>query len=246
MGHSAGAHLCQMALLHRAAAAHAAACVCAGQRPPGNDTSPHPGTASSSSSSSSPSPLQLSDPRMPQQFVAITGVYDIASHYEYERQRGVHELSTMKRAMGGEGGFADMSPAVILRDALYTHQQQQHRPQQQQQQDAGHGDPHTIAGVAPVQTPRGLAGEVVAARVGEFWFRAAAGTSSVAQSATTCQALSATCMDPTLCSTTHDSTVLRPCCMQGWCESALLGQVAHGDREGNLPQWRQPQCTAWL
>jgi hypothetical protein len=80
---------------------------------------------------------------------------------------------------------------VILRDALYTHQQQQHgHHHNQQQQEAGHGHPPTSAGVPPVQTPRGLAGEVVAARVGESWFRAAAGSSSVAQSATTCQALS--------------------------------------------------------
>jgi hypothetical protein len=162
-----------MALLHRAAAAHAAACVCAGQRPPGSDAACKPGTSSSSSSSSSRShgPLQLSDPRMPLQFVAITGVYDIAAHYEYERQRGVHELSTMKRAMGGKGGFADMSPAVILRDSLYTHQHQQqqhHHQQQQKQPEAGPGSRHTEGAARPVQSQRSLAGEVVAARVGEL------------------------------------------------------------------------------
>lgn len=35
-----------------------------------------------------------------------------------QRGRDVHELSTMKRVCGGEGGFASQSPAVILARAL--------------------------------------------------------------------------------------------------------------------------------
>ena len=44
----------------------------------------------------------------------IAGVYDIETHYQYEYGRGVAELSTMKRAMGGRHKFASQSPALIL------------------------------------------------------------------------------------------------------------------------------------
>lgn len=57
------------------------------------------------------------DTRMPALFVGMSAVYDIAKHYEFERSRGVHELSMMKRAMGGHGGFAAASPSVILQAA---------------------------------------------------------------------------------------------------------------------------------
>jgi hypothetical protein len=40
--------------------------------------------------------------------------YDIAKHYEYERSRGVHQLSMMARAMGGPSFFSALSPSVIL------------------------------------------------------------------------------------------------------------------------------------
>lgn len=43
--------------------------------------------------------------------------------------RDVHELSTMKRACGGEGGFASQSPAVILERALVREQQAQQAQQ---------------------------------------------------------------------------------------------------------------------
>lgn len=45
------------------------------------------------------------------------GVYDIGMHYQYEDGRGVAELSTMKRAMGGFQKFASQSPAIILNTA---------------------------------------------------------------------------------------------------------------------------------
>ncbi len=57
------------------------------------------------------------DTRMPALFIGMSAVYDIAKHYEFERSRGVHELSMMKRAMGGHGGFAAASPSVILQAA---------------------------------------------------------------------------------------------------------------------------------
>lgn len=47
----------------------------------------------------------------------IAGVYDIETHYQYEYGRGVAELSTMKRAMGGRHMFPTQSPALILNSA---------------------------------------------------------------------------------------------------------------------------------
>eukprot|EP00890_Picochlorum_soloecismus_P006591 jgi/Picsp_1/757/NSC_04246-R1_protein len=53
--------------------------------------------------------------KMPRQFVGMAGVYNIARHFEYERQRGVEHLSTMERAVGGKGNFFINSPSAILR-----------------------------------------------------------------------------------------------------------------------------------
>ena len=39
-------------------------------------------------------------------------------HYEFEQARDVHELSMMKRAMGGLKGFAAMSPTVLLKHVV--------------------------------------------------------------------------------------------------------------------------------
>lgn len=44
----------------------------------------------------------------------MAGVYDIAEHLQYEAGRGVRYLSTMERALGGEGQFPRQSPSVIL------------------------------------------------------------------------------------------------------------------------------------
>ena len=44
-------------------------------------------------------------------------MYDIETHYQYEYGRGVAELSTMKRAMGGRHKFSRQSPALILNSA---------------------------------------------------------------------------------------------------------------------------------
>lgn len=58
--------------------------------------------------------------RMPARFIGISGVYDVAQHYSYEEQRGVHEISSMKRAMGGLQHFGALSPSVIIGAAIHT------------------------------------------------------------------------------------------------------------------------------
>ena len=70
------------------------------------------------------------------------GVYDIAMHYQYEDGRGVAELSTMKRAMGGFQRFASQSPAIILnaasgRDPQKHPKQRPNHSQTESQQSSG-------------------------------------------------------------------------------------------------------------
>ena len=86
LGHSAGAHICSMALLHRCGVV--------------------PSTASH---------LQLTDKRQPKSYVGLCGVYDIPRHYDYEDSRGVAMVSTMGRCMGGVERFAECSPLRVLR-----------------------------------------------------------------------------------------------------------------------------------
>jgi hypothetical protein len=101
---------------------------------------------------------------MPMQFIAVCGVYDIAQHYVYEEGRGVHELSTMKRAMGGFEGFAAMSPAVILRQALHL--------AAGQEADGGSsrpaGDGSRAASSRTGTASDGLSGEAISHRIGTF------------------------------------------------------------------------------
>jgi len=100
LGHSAGAQLCAMALLQRITPTSVSGAIEA-------DFPPSPS-----------SPLTVPQPKstvMPDRFIGMAGVYDLAQHYEYERSRGLHELSTMKRAAGGAALFDMQSPAVILR-----------------------------------------------------------------------------------------------------------------------------------
>ena len=63
VGHSAGAHLGAMALLHRVASA-------------GRQLNSH-------------NDQQSVKFRMPASFIGIAGVYDISQHFDYERRRGV-------------------------------------------------------------------------------------------------------------------------------------------------------------
>lgn len=76
IGHSAGAHLCQMALLSRAKAAAAQA----RRRVP---------AAAAAGATSATAP----DARMPKRFIGMAGVYDIAKHFDYESLRGVQVSS---------------------------------------------------------------------------------------------------------------------------------------------------------
>ncbi|KAK9794364.1 hypothetical protein WJX73_006808 [Symbiochloris irregularis] len=88
LGHSAGAHLCAMALLQRLPAVR--------QMLPLTDAP------------------TWQDSRMPVQFIGVGGCYNIGKHYEYEAWRGVQHLSSMTRAIGGHSQFAQQSPCVIL------------------------------------------------------------------------------------------------------------------------------------
>ena len=45
--------------------------------------------------------------------LGVSGVYDIARHFDYESRRGVHEVSPMQPAMGGKARFALNSPTCI-------------------------------------------------------------------------------------------------------------------------------------
>ncbi|GHP12422.1 hypothetical protein PPROV_001114900 [Pycnococcus provasolii] len=90
VGHSAGAHLCALALCAKA--------------------------ASLSNLVDDDSILKKASRVQPRRFVSLNGVFDIPSHYEYERRRGVESLSTMKRAMGdSHEAMAALSPSLILR-----------------------------------------------------------------------------------------------------------------------------------
>lgn len=106
VGHSAGAQMCAMALLHRAQGL---------RKHKQSQHSTH--NPRQSSELGGQSDLVLAELRMPARFIGIAGVYDIETHYQYEYGRGVAELSTMKRAMGGRHKFPSQSPALILNSA---------------------------------------------------------------------------------------------------------------------------------
>lgn len=109
VGHSAGAHMCTMALLHRALAASksaAAPAAVAGQPSAGGASSNGSGSAAAppaapaaaraaqgqqaeatgaaAAMDSAEEAAAHKDPRMPCRLVAMAGVYDIAKHFEYE------------------------------------------------------------------------------------------------------------------------------------------------------------------
>jgi hypothetical protein len=170
-----------MALLQRAQAAHAAA----------NSSTNHQQTNTALQQQQQQQQTHL---QMPQQFVGVTGVYDIAKHYAYEKDRGVHSLSTMLPAMGGFDQFAANSPSVILAAALQQqqHAKGQHNPKQQQQQHASsNGAAVAAGGVQQAQEPPAcgfynsfsLSGESIAHRIGEALGRQAA---SLAQTQCVC------------------------------------------------------------
>ena len=88
-GHSSGAHIASLLLLTKPPSADA---------PPSLPFSPFAASAAPSSPVAG--------------FIGLSGVYSIAAHYEFERRRGVHELSPMKPANGHHVGFLEHSPAV--------------------------------------------------------------------------------------------------------------------------------------
>ncbi|XP_022079766.1 probable isoprenylcysteine alpha-carbonyl methylesterase ICMEL2 [Acanthaster planci] len=48
--------------------------------------------------------------------IAISGVFDIADHYQFESWRGVEDMSYMWRAMDGRANFAKYSPTLVLKE----------------------------------------------------------------------------------------------------------------------------------
>ncbi|KAI9326058.1 Alpha/Beta hydrolase protein [Zopfochytrium polystomum] len=97
MGHSAGAHLCALTVIHDVASRLR---LQATARPP------------------SPFTLPPFEDRLPpiQGLILLAGVYDINKHFEFEAGRGVEEVSAMARVMGSTAqSFNAASPAVLLR-----------------------------------------------------------------------------------------------------------------------------------
>ena len=111
VGHSAGAHLCAMALMHRRGAAPRADASGA-VRDDSTATTRGDGTRRETKTSGEEKDV---DGRQPRAFVGLCGVYDIDTHYAYEDSRGVALVSTMARAMGGRQGFDLASPLRLVR-----------------------------------------------------------------------------------------------------------------------------------
>ncbi|GAQ90293.1 alpha beta-hydrolases superfamily protein [Klebsormidium nitens] len=87
-GHSSGAHICSLALYHRA------------KRLLASRASPRMSTDVSV--------------RQPRTFAGLAGVYDIAEHLKFEQWRGVALLSCMTPANGGPEGFPDVSTVRLF------------------------------------------------------------------------------------------------------------------------------------
>ena len=95
VGHSSGAHLTLLHLL----------------------TAPATSTVSSTSAADAFSPFAPAKERELSVIGAIglSGVYNIASHYQYESRRGVHEISPMQPACHHSPNFDRHSPTLIAR-----------------------------------------------------------------------------------------------------------------------------------
>lgn len=98
----------------------------------------------------------------------------LSADYAYEKNRGVHSLSTMLPAMGGFQHFAANSPSVILAAAL---QQQMAAQEPQQQHDQQQQDQKEEPPACGFYDSFALSGESIAHRIGE---RAAIARFSVA------------------------------------------------------------------
>jgi pimeloyl-ACP methyl ester carboxylesterase len=112
LGHSAGAHLCMMALLQRAQYLRR--------------TAKHTSCTHSDELGSNfiglPVENKIEEPTfaacMPRGALLMAGVYNICRHFEYEAKRGVETLSTMQRAMGGEKEMLAVSPCSLVAHAV--------------------------------------------------------------------------------------------------------------------------------
>ncbi|KAI9209752.1 Alpha/Beta hydrolase protein [Polychytrium aggregatum] len=107
MGHSAGAHLCMTTVLHDL-----------GQYLTTRFT--RSGSETSPNESSDPSPLPTLEDSLPQiqGMILLAGVYDIESHYRFESQRGLEEISGMGRAMGNTLESWDCVSPVKMLEAI--------------------------------------------------------------------------------------------------------------------------------
>lgn len=88
----------------------------------------------------------LEDKRGPRAYLGLSGVYNINTHYEYERGRGVAAISCMKPAMNGPTGFSSMSPELRFASLLplKSHQQLQNAKHDETVMDLSTVDTETM------------------------------------------------------------------------------------------------------
>ncbi|GFR41630.1 hypothetical protein Agub_g2357 [Astrephomene gubernaculifera] len=132
----------------------------------GGDDGSSEGAAAAAAAAAAPSHAEV-DTRMPRVFVGMSAVYDIAKHYEFEKSRAVHELSMMKRAVGGPAGFAAASPSVILaRAAAGAEAAEAAGPLHGSRSGNGNRVDHHHASPSSYYTSFELLGDAITARAG--------------------------------------------------------------------------------
>jgi acetyl esterase/lipase len=130
-GHSSGANICALALLHM--------CTYPSLEVPPAMSPKFPVSIASPITPSTPCmpnpPTQLSSPPLPTTspplalgtklpvdlFIGLSGVYDINKHFIFESNRGVQEASPMKAAALGVENFESVSPTVLVRSMSRSH-----------------------------------------------------------------------------------------------------------------------------
>jgi len=105
MGHSSGAHISSMAMLQTLQKLY-------------------PAGSGAAAAATVPPTLQ---PVLPTAFIGVSGVYDIGQHYDFEAARGVHEVSPMKAAAGGEVTMFPLVSATRIAAEL-SEEQRRHLP----------------------------------------------------------------------------------------------------------------------
>ncbi|KAI8802605.1 Alpha/Beta hydrolase protein [Cladochytrium replicatum] len=109
MGHSAGAHLVSLTVIHDAIS------FLVGRR---FARSNKKRDVSNSTFFPGISPLPFANERLPHihGLILVAGVYDIVSHFGFESGRGVEEVSAMARVMGGTPeAYQEVSPSTLLK-----------------------------------------------------------------------------------------------------------------------------------